>query len=348
MSDAELRELERAVERDGSATTRVKLAAELERLGRVDEAVDVLVVARESREAREALSRLRPPSSGVGNARSSYHDVRPLDRAPRLAWKRPGSYHQDGCIVPAASLRASPLGIVPDLIGELTILDPETGSVRQPPPFTEWRRGEYLAEGAIVYVVIAAKESFDAIDVWSGETLRSGALGGPKRSASQLFLVENGSVRRAEPKEIGAEVPWMGCVWADRLGCLSETARRDGLVLRDRAGTVLWRLKVDFSGCALGPETVVVGRNSLALYERSTGRELAKLGGGTLLTQARDVVFHTTTDHRDIRAVRLTGEELWRVSLADLGARFIRAASALDRWLYLMSENGSILALTSE
>jgi GNAT superfamily N-acetyltransferase len=74
----------RDVEADGSATTRVKLAAELERLGRTDDAVDVLAAVRRDPVARLALERLRPPLGLDGDHRA---DVRPLRSRPSLLWE---------------------------------------------------------------------------------------------------------------------------------------------------------------------------------------------------------------------------------------------------------------------
>lgn len=97
MSDAALRELERAVAQGGGAAARLRLARELERLGRVDEAVAALVPARDELEVRRVLARLRP----LGTS-----DVRPVRTEPRLLWERPieivSWMHTDLFATPAA------------------------------------------------------------------------------------------------------------------------------------------------------------------------------------------------------------------------------------------------------
>jgi hypothetical protein len=131
MSDSVVRELERAVEREGSAAARVKLAAELERLERIDDAVVALMKATESPEARKTLLRLRSINVGWW---TNFFDVRPIARTPRIRWQHAlADFELKSRFVSLGatpSLIATPVGIVVGhLPGPLEVLDPDSGKL---------------------------------------------------------------------------------------------------------------------------------------------------------------------------------------------------------------------------
>jgi outer membrane protein assembly factor BamB len=128
MSDDALRGLLRAVASDGAPESRVRLAAELERLGRLDDAVAALVPASGATVARAALARLRPSVDGQSRVAA---DVRPAVRAPRIRWQSrlPLRHVEPGAArLLTSTLEASPLGVLASHRGgPLVALDIDSG-----------------------------------------------------------------------------------------------------------------------------------------------------------------------------------------------------------------------------
>jgi hypothetical protein len=132
MSDSRLRDLERDVARDGSPSARLALANELTRLGRGEDAYEVLMPARSDAEVRRLLARTPCWTHKAGDAgRTRSLDVRPVTR-PHVRWRRqvfsdPGIEERSFRNEP--HLLSSPLGIVVGESGTSNVhgLDPETG-----------------------------------------------------------------------------------------------------------------------------------------------------------------------------------------------------------------------------
>src|SRR4051812_19247944 len=126
MSDAELRELAR----DSSPAGRLKHARALERLGRRDEALVVLVGGREDAAVRRALGEYPAwtHEHGAEGATRSV-DVAPLRTQPRVRWKRRGSLDPHRTERLALNFLAGPFVVVASVAGDRTaILDVDTGA----------------------------------------------------------------------------------------------------------------------------------------------------------------------------------------------------------------------------
>jgi hypothetical protein len=162
VSDDELRALERAVSAGGGAAERVALARALARLGREDDAFDVLFPAIDDEAVRGELARFPAWTHDEADAGTTNHvDVAPLRGEPRLRWTVEGASELGWSL-------ASPLGIV-CLFGSVArVLDPRTGGVRYERPLAGRVRPPVVAGGVLLSFT---GTTIVAIDLWSGETL---------------------------------------------------------------------------------------------------------------------------------------------------------------------------------
>jgi hypothetical protein len=100
VSDDELQALERAVAAGGGPEARLRYARALERVGRRDEALDALLPGRESADVRREIARSKAARTDLTEAASSVSvaDLAPIERAPRVAWKRRFEEDVDGSL----------------------------------------------------------------------------------------------------------------------------------------------------------------------------------------------------------------------------------------------------------
>ncbi len=172
MSDETLRELERAVEREGSASSRLRLAAELERVGRADDAVQTLLPVAREPAVRAVLELLRPLGT---------RDVVPVRECPRLLWEvkstgLPIGNAAGGIMARGTQLIPSPQALVVQPgFGELIGLSPETGRIL-------WKstrsHGVTPWAGSLLALVNVAPVQLAFIDVTSGVITGTFDLGG--------------------------------------------------------------------------------------------------------------------------------------------------------------------------
>lgn len=163
MDDA-LRALERQVATTGEPAARLALAKQLERLGRRDEAQQVLWHGRESAEVRRALAEF-PIATAIGFPGGTSTDTLPLRARPRVRWR-----HEQARAVRFGRIffAPSPLGVACCVDGRrLLVLDPDDGRVR-------WQRPLALVspadrpriEGEALIVPDGHAETI--LDLWTG------------------------------------------------------------------------------------------------------------------------------------------------------------------------------------
>lgn len=157
MSDEALRALERTARRSGAPADVMRWADELERLGRPDDALDALCLARGDAGARAAIVS-RPPRAGPA-----------LLETPRERFrvKLPGS--DQGRLV-----HAGPLGVVIGSRARVRVLDPETGQTRVTLAGARWQG---VVEDVLLRVT-GKPATLEAHDLWTGELLHTTRLAG--------------------------------------------------------------------------------------------------------------------------------------------------------------------------
>lgn len=155
MSDDRLRALERSAAA-GSVEARLAWAAELERLGRRDDAFEALLPAIDHEAARVAIAE-RPAWTQVQGPGAAHHaDVPPPRTAPPIAWSR--------SIGAAQVVAASELGIVLVDRHRVVVVDARTGEDRR-----EHRRGPWTSVAIARDVVLFTRErAVVGYDLWRG------------------------------------------------------------------------------------------------------------------------------------------------------------------------------------
>ncbi|MBI3726542.1 PQQ-binding-like beta-propeller repeat protein [bacterium] len=300
--DADLRALERAIESGGPAE-RLALASALERRGRVDEALSVLLPACEDATVRREIGRFpawgHPEGTG-GNTR--FVDLPPLAAAPRLLWAtRPFGSRE--------SLLVSPLGVVTGLRdrGEswTIVLDAETGADRKWPEASE-SAPQFIAGD--VLVVSQAKGRLAGRDLWTGAELwsektdegtavhadglvaflserRKGVVGlaltDPRKPPRKLWKHDiSASLRRSYlPRPVVAVSSRETVVVVESIPGLSKEDA--GIVLHGATGKTRWTFT---GGCGIADASAVLALKD----EESSRHELRDLAGERVWTARFD------------------------------------------------------------
>jgi hypothetical protein len=160
----ELRDLERAVAAGGGAPERLKLARALERLGRGDEARDVLIPARADVDVRRELGRF-PWSC---HATQGVFDVEPIRTKPVVKWSKPIRFSPNDVL-------AHPLATVAvhyHVHGSHSCaLDAETGELL-------WDAGHGALAIVKDVVFLRTRHGVAGCDLWTGEALHETELPG--------------------------------------------------------------------------------------------------------------------------------------------------------------------------
>lgn len=157
MSDASLRALERTARSSRSPDDVLRWAAELDRVGRADEALEALCLSRDDAGTRAALV-ARPASPGP-----------PMLQEPveRFRVKLAGSDQ-------AKLIGAGPLGVVIGSKARTRVLDPDSGETRVTLAGAAW-------QGVLRDLVLRVRGQpalLEAHDVWTGELLHTTRLEG--------------------------------------------------------------------------------------------------------------------------------------------------------------------------
>jgi hypothetical protein len=159
----ELRDLERAVVAGGGAQERLKLARALERLGRSDEAREVLVPARADVDVRRELGRFPAwthPEADAGA--TNYIDVEPIRTKPVVKWSKPIPFSPDAVL-------ANELAVVATNREKSCALDPETGEIL-------WDTGQPAVATVGDVVFARSRAGVVGIDISTGAVLHETEL----------------------------------------------------------------------------------------------------------------------------------------------------------------------------
>jgi hypothetical protein len=311
--DDELRSLQRLVDENAAAVAdRVRYGRLLVRAGRREEALEVLLPARDDADVRHELGTFPAWTHRRGDrGRSAWVDVAPLAPDRKWGWESPVT----PVVKRPTSLLASPLAIV--VLGRpgLAILDPDTGKARASLPH---------ALDALIEqdrLVVANPESFSIHDLASGERLAATPAAQdlePRLEAatSRTILVSRGRDLVALDRSTGADR------WTAR-GASKPLADENGVVvhagddlrLLDPDGRLV-RSRANATAKALTPRSVVArdgsSRKALVIDRRSGAvRAMAPLLRGPCAV-ARDVAFAREASG-DLVAFSLEGGQvLWR------------------------------------
>jgi hypothetical protein len=178
MSDESARKLARAVAGGGAAAERVRLALELERAGRRDEAYETLLPGLEEPIVRREIARFPAWAHDRATAgRTGCLDVAPITCAPRVKWTRPVSKMMPS-VAGMTRLLASPLGIVCAQNDGFVVLGAETGRLRwerrwsQPQRFDDELNGG-VPNGPDVNWIPQLAISGESLLCWNAGTLTS-------------------------------------------------------------------------------------------------------------------------------------------------------------------------------
>jgi outer membrane protein assembly factor BamB len=163
VSDEDLRELERRA-RAGGPAEKLALAAALDRLGREDDALEVLIAGREAPDVRREIARRLGDIQMLLHLQSCPSGLRPIVSSPRARWAvRPRVSAATPRIV--TSFLASPLGVVRASSESVAVLDPDTGTLRHRLPG---------ATGIAIVGETLLTHDLDTIrahDLWTGRAL---------------------------------------------------------------------------------------------------------------------------------------------------------------------------------
>jgi hypothetical protein len=265
VSDDVFRALERRVaENDATAADRLHLARLLERAGRGDDALAVLLPARADPDVASVLATFPAWSCADGDTgRTRAVDVAPIRGAPRLAWES-----STGKLPALTHLAASPLGLLALTAGNgLGVFDPVDGKLR------------------------FALERHVAV----GGRLEGTRLLWLSRDAHAHATALSSGEELAKTDEIVPRVPWTETVafasaaFAGGTGApraMTDPARRP------------WRI-----GLADVPQNLILGATTehhayfvgygrTAAFDRRTGREGAVVDGVRPIADARGLVTH--------------------------------------------------------
>lgn len=257
VDDAELRRLERELAATGAPEARVRLARELERVGRRDDAFFVLKPGIADAAVRAEIARWPAWTHASGDAgRRACIDVAPVRSTPRVA-----VFRRDSIEIGALTLLASPLALVltetretnDGDVSTLRVLDPEAGA----PRFDREARwlvfhtsihGEHLTITEGVH------------DLRSGELVMSwpyggSAIAGASNDGDILLLRHSGELRCVRLRGKEFEIVWRASLpgtpprtvhvvaWSDAHVLLC--GRRALTSLDRRTGAILWEKPVD-------------------------------------------------------------------------------------------------------
>ncbi len=176
MTDEKLRSLGRAAEVGGSAADTLRYARALERAGRRDDSLEVLVAARDpDASTRAELARFPAWAQADADAgRTHFLDLAPIRHEPRMKWISLERADPTG-----SRLLATPFGVAfagPN--GSTVVLDPKTGALRRRTGLVEpcafagdvllvkrktKLRGFDIESGAVLYEQTTGQLSFEAL-----------------------------------------------------------------------------------------------------------------------------------------------------------------------------------------
>lgn len=266
--------MERAVEAGGSAADSLRYARALERAGRRDNALDVLLAVRDRHASiRAELARFPAWAQGDADAgRTRFLDLAPIRREPRVKWVSP-----ERADASVSRLLATPFGVVFAGPNESTVvLDPETGALRrriglvEPCAFVRdvllvkrktKLRGYDLDTGALLYERTTGQLSFEA-HVADGVLVTASpsnvqAYGLPRAREAPRFLWEY-TVRGTSRKgRFGRAAIASGQVLVPQNGDVAVIDLRSGALKSRLPGDVV---RVDAAGLLVGEERRLVLR----------------------------------------------------------------------------------------
>jgi hypothetical protein len=416
VDDSELRKLERELAATGAPETRVRLARELERLGRRDDAFDVLKPGIADAAVRAEIIRFPAWTHPDGDAgRSACVDVAPIRRQPELRIVR--ERWDDRAF--AHKLLVTPFGLAvcgkfePEFC--IVILDDVSGAVRLRVPrsgtsFFEFADRPCIVEGTL----FSDAGSHDLLSV--GEIARHPTKGRFLRAMPDRTFLVNEDGRVSLMRQVGIEAPFtiwardlgggpdlLGCVASDRVILLHSldlplwSAQR--LVALDSAsGATLW--EASFTNvwvvCRLSGQLVATLSDSeqVQVLDAKSGRQLWTTAGAAncyalradvlvarlrnedytsrlevlnaesgrtrsvlspsaghwnrvvAVAVARDVVYFSNDEDREVVAATLDGEILWRTRLPQhLSRSVVVALAPAPRQLYIALADGTVLSL---
>jgi hypothetical protein len=341
----ELRELERAVAERGGAAERLRLASALERMGRRDDALAVLVPAREDADVRRAIGRFPAwthPHADAGESGAA--DVEPIRVKPRIKWKAAAPNVGSSLVATAFAVLAA--GTSPP---RRKVFDAETGDL-----LCEAASPALGLVGDLVLEL--GRMGLEAYDLWTGEPVweveelprqpvlafdRCGVVA--VTAEDRVVTFETGDPR-ISPLKVRDDVVAFDVSGRMRR-CLLAPDRivfewRSGAVILDRASfAVIARVP----GRPLRIEDgalVVAGREGIVDFDLATGRQLetrlhrlttlALDGPPSLVVRARDVFYET--DRTKLFA-QVGGTELWRMTAGELPSWPIHHLAAVSRRL---------------
>jgi hypothetical protein len=342
----ELRDLERAVATGGGAAERLRLASALERSGRKDDALAVLVPAREDAEVRRAIGRFPAWTHPDGDAGASGAvDLEPIRERPRVKWTREVGFRPRDMAANAATV----------FVYAGSAIDAETGQ-------EVWNAGSSLSWAfALVCDVLLGEtpQTFEALDSWTGRKLHETPNPGgcfnfdehgivacaakEDRVLSYAFDDPRSPPKLARDLVVDFDVSGRCMLAPDRI----VFGWRSGAVIVERETlAVVARM----SGRPLRIEDgalVVAGREGLVDFDLVTGRQLPARfhrmptlrldGPPSLVARARDVFVLTD---REALSAEADGKELWRIPGAELPTWPIYHLALGSRRIYASGGNG--------